>query len=98
QRRRSAVCGFAGYCGAPLPIGEAEAVLRSMGDAIAHRGPDDSGHWLDASARVGLAHRRLAVIDLSAAGAQPMRSAGGRFVIAYNGEIYNHLQLRKDLE
>lgn len=92
------MCGFAGYCGAPLPIGEAEAVLRSMGDAIAHRGPDDSGHWLDASARVGLAHRRLAVIDLSAAGAQPMRSAGGRFVIAYNGEIYNHLQLRKDLE
>lgn len=92
------MCGFAGYRGRSLPQDEAEQVLRSMGDALAHRGPDDSGYWLGGSGTIGLSHRRLAVIDLSASGHQPMPSASGRHVIAYNGEIYNHQDLRRELE
>ena len=65
-----------------------------MADALAHRGPDDADVWLDGTAGVALAHRRLAVIDLSAAGHQPMRSRSGRYVISFNGEIYNHQELR----
>ena len=62
-------------------------VLRSALDALGHRGPDDSGIWLDPSAGVALGHTRLAVLDLSQSGHQPMVSASGRFVIAFNGEI-----------
>jgi len=69
-----------------------------MADAIAHRGPDDAGIWLDTSGRVALGHRRLAIVDLSTAGHQPMVSPVGRYVIAFNGEIYNHLALRRELE
>jgi asparagine synthase (glutamine-hydrolysing) len=68
-----------------------------MADAIAHRGPDDSGLWLDLSAEIALAHRRLSVQDLSPSGHQPMVSASGRYVIVFNGEIYNHLDLREEL-
>jgi asparagine synthase (glutamine-hydrolysing) len=67
-------------------------------DRLAHRGPDDRGTWIDAEARVGLGHRRLAIVDLSPQGHQPMRSADGRWVISYNGEIYNHRALRAELE
>jgi asparagine synthase (glutamine-hydrolysing) len=69
-----------------------------MADAIAHRGPDDAGLWCEPAAGLALAHRRLAILDLSPAGHQPMASATGRFVIAFNGEIYNHLSLRRELE
>ena len=69
-----------------------------MADAVAHRGPDDAGVWLDGEAGVALAYRRLAVIDPSPAGRQPMQSASGRSVIVFNGEIYNHLDLRRRLE
>ena len=69
-----------------------------MADALAHRGPDDADVWLDGTAGVALAHRRLAVIDLSAAGHQPMRSRSGRYVISFNGEIYNHQELRHRLD
>ena len=62
-----------------------------------HRGPDDEGVWLDSGAGVALGHRRLAVLDLSPSGHQPMMSAGGRYVVVFNGEIYNHLDLRKHL-
>ena len=72
--------------------------LPRMTDAIAHRGPDDDGHWTDAQAGIALGHRRLAIVDLSPAGHQPMSSASGRWVIAFNGEIYNHLDLRGELE
>jgi len=68
-----------------------------MGEAIVHRGPDDSDVWLDAHAGIGLSHRRLSVLDLSPAGHQPMVSDSGRYVIAFNGEIYNHLDLRQQL-
>jgi len=69
-----------------------------MADTLVHRGPDDSGVWTDESAGIALGHRRLAILDLSAAGHQPMVSASGRHVIVFNGEIYNHLDLRKKLE
>ena len=69
-----------------------------MTDAVAHRGPDNSGYWSDAKTGVWLGHQRLSIIDLSSAGHQPMHSASGRYVIAFNGEIYNHLSLRQTLE
>jgi asparagine synthase (glutamine-hydrolysing) len=68
-----------------------------MADSIAHRGPDGAGSWADAESGIVLAHRRLSVLDLSASGSQPMVSASGRYVIAYNGEIYNHLDHRREL-
>ena len=69
-----------------------------MADTVRHRGPDDSGVWADEGAGIALGHRRLSILDLSPAGHQPMASAGGRYVIAFNGEIYNHLELRRLLE
>jgi asparagine synthase (glutamine-hydrolysing) len=71
-------------------------ILKKMTDAIAHRGPDGEGHWIEGN--VGLGHRRLAIIDLSPAGHQPMINADHRYVLSYNGEIYNYRELRTDLE
>ena len=72
--------------------------IRSMTETIHHRGPDDVGVWLDDSAGVALGHRRLSIVDLSAAGHQPMESSGGRYVLVFNGEIYNHKDIRQQLE
>ncbi len=69
-----------------------------MCDAVSHRGPDDSGVWIDEGQGVGLGHRRLSVLDLSCTGHQPMASSCGRFVLTFNGEIYNHLELRELLD
>lgn len=90
------MCGFAGYL-SPQATLWGEPILQRMADTIARRGPDDAGYWLDAGAGVGLGHRRLSIVDLSPAGHQPMASGGGRYVIAFNGEIYNHLELRQQL-
>lgn len=87
------MCGVAGFHGAFDP-----ALLARMADAIAHRGPDDVGEWLSPDGNVGLAHRRLAIIDLSPLGHQPMLDASGSAVIAFNGEIYNFRELRAQLE
>lgn len=73
------------------------ALLSRMTDAIAHRGPDDKGIWVDAQVGAALGHRRLSILDLSIQGHQPMVSADGRYVIVFNGEIYNHAELRARL-
>ncbi len=93
------MCGLVGYLGKmDVDAAEQEALLARMAGRLRHRGPDASGVWCDAEAGFGVAHRRLAVVDLSQAGAQPMHSPSGRYVLAYNGEIYNHLELRRELE
>ncbi len=89
------MCGIAGLVSAKRVD---PALLARMAEVIAHRGPDDAGTWIDADAGVGLAHRRLSIVDLSPSGHQPMHSADGRFVLNYNGEIYNHAELRRELE
>lgn len=91
------MCGIAGFM-MPTHRGELEEAVSRMASAIEYRGPDSYGAWSDEQFGVALGHRRLAVIDLSAAGKQPMVSASGRWVTAYNGEIYNHLDLRRRLE
>ena len=75
-----------------------EEIARKMAAPLVHRGPDADGVWTDADTGVGIGHRRLSVIDLSPAGAQPMVSASGRLAISYNGEIYNAAELRAELE
>lgn len=91
------MCGLVGFLGGLPCAGGDEALLRGMSDTLVHRGPDDAGIWCDRQQRIGLGHRRLAVLDLSASGHQPMVSVSGRFVIAYNGEIYNHRAMREEL-
>ena len=94
------MCGIAGfwtYGNAHAPADPA-TVVSAMADRIRHRGPDDHGAWCDPDAGFAVAHRRLSILDLSTAGHQPMVSASGRWVIAFNGEIYNHLDLRQRLD
>ena len=89
------MCGVTGILnlnGAPV----SRDTLRSMTDSIAHRGPDGEGLWIGGP--IGLGHRRLSIIDLSEAGSQPMETADGRYVISYNGELYNYRELRAELE
>lgn len=91
------MCGIAGYwtaTGAPVSA----ALAAAMAQRLAHRGPDDSGVWVDKQVGLALSHRRLSIVDLSAAGHQPMISPCGRYVLSYNGEIYNHRDLRAQLE
>jgi asparagine synthase (glutamine-hydrolysing) len=93
------MCGIAGIVEtAATEPSISESILRSMSDVIRHRGPDDDGQWIAPNHRCGLAFRRLAIIDLSPAGHQPMTTPDGRFTIVFNGEIYNHAILRRDLE
>jgi asparagine synthase (glutamine-hydrolysing) len=91
------MCGIAGLlCATSSTTKAAEAVVLNMTRSLAHRGPDAEGTW--AEGMVALGHRRLSVLDLSEAGTQPMQSACGRFIIVFNGEIYNHLDMRTGLE
>jgi len=94
------MCGLTGYLYANFEGDAAEArqKIEKMTRSIAHRGPDAEGFWLDQDDRVALGHRRLSILDLTSSGAQPMLSDCGRYVLAYNGEIYNHLALRAELE
>ena len=93
------MCGIAGifsYDPAASPV-DREELLRTR-EAMIHRGPDGAGLWISQDGRVGLAHRRLAIIDLSATGAQPMATADGQLRITFNGEIYNYRELKKELQ
>lgn len=94
------MCGIAGFVDLKIARDSdtLEAIGRAMGARIAHRGPDDAGVWSDAAAGVCLSHRRLSILDLSPSGRQPMTSADGRFVLVFNGEIYNHADLRRTVE
>ena len=94
------MCGITGFL---LLQGNGSAaeptkVIKSMSDMLVHRGPDSSGDWTDPAAGVALGHRRLAIVDLSQGGHQPMISANGRWVVTYNGEVYNFRELRQELE
>lgn len=94
------MCGIAGFWDFERRSGEADGRTRvhAMTTAIAHRGPDGHGLWSDAAQGIFFGHRRLAIVDLSPAGAQPMHSATGRFAVVFNGEIYNHQELRLQLD
>src|SRR5690554_5959924 len=89
------MCGICGFIQPGRFTEEvAEQRLRAMTKRISHRGPDGEGVWLDGARGVALGHRRLAIVDLSPSGAQPMSSPSGRFQMVFNGEIYNHAELR----
>ena len=92
------MCGLTGFIDPKGEISEPIFLLRRMTATLSHRGPDDERVNWDDERRIGLGHRRLSILDLSAAGSQPMASMTGRYVIAYNGEVYNCVELRKELQ
>ena len=92
------MCGFTGFIDSLNPGQNYPEILKKMSKTLVHRGPDDQGIWYDETAGIGLAHQRLSILDLSNQGRQPMVSASKRFVIAYNGEIYNFDDIRYQLE
>lgn len=92
------MCGFAGFLTQSPDFSSPEGVLNNMGHAIKSRGPDSKGQFFDSDNGIGLSFRRLAILDLSEAGSQPMRSSSGRYIICFNGEIYNHQNLRREIE
>ena len=94
------MCGIAGlfkFQGNTSRV-ELAAVVAKMTARLHHRGPDDVGEWCDPEMGIALGHRRLSIIDLSAAGHQPMRAASGRYCLTYNGEVYNFAELRTELQ
>jgi asparagine synthase (glutamine-hydrolysing) len=92
------MCGVAGFvAGRSVSREQLRAIATAMADTLVHRGPDAGDAWVDSDDVVALGHRRLAILDLSPAGNQPMTSASGRWTVSYNGEIYNHRSLRAEL-
>src|SRR4051794_7583147 len=92
------MCGIAGFLAAHGSSHEAAlGVVEQMTTRLTHRGPDAAGTWADAESGIALGHRRLSIVDLSPAGAQPMHSADGRWVLTYNGEVYNHVEIAREL-
>jgi asparagine synthase (glutamine-hydrolysing) len=92
------MCGIAGYLGPEANRDIGARIVDRMTGTIVHRGPDDGGVWIEERGRVGLGNRRLAIVDLSPEGHQPMESSDGRYVVTYNGEVYNFEELRRELE
>ncbi|MBS1634826.1 MAG: asparagine synthase (glutamine-hydrolyzing) [Bacteroidetes bacterium] len=90
------MCGIAGLFSFQKPLDQ--RIIKDMTDALIHRGPDGEGQWVNPEGTVGLGHRRLSILDLSEAGAQPMHYADGRYTITFNGEIYNYLELKSFLQ
>ena len=91
------MCGIAGFWQMKRQAEIPAEILLRMGNALKHRGPDDSGVFYDDSTGLGLVHRRLSILDLSPAGHQPMTSHSGRYVIIFNGEVYNFEEIRREL-
>ena len=91
------MCGITGYWSDAINTEEMETIVRQMSTTLHHRGPDDGGIWLEKPAGLALGHRRLSIVDLSPQGHQPMQSADGRYVLVFNGEIYNFSNLRQQL-
>ena len=92
------MCGIIGFLGGDFTNDQlSSAILEEMSDQIVKRGPDSAGIWLDSSTKIALGHRRLAIVDLSSAGYQPMTSGSNRYVMTYNGEIYNTDEIRNKL-
>lgn len=92
------MCGIVGFLDEKISLDKRRELLQMMSHALEHRGPDDAGVWMEPESGVGLAHRRLSIVDLSHEGHQPMFSTSKRFCIVFNGEIYNFLALREELE
>ncbi len=94
------MCGIVGFWNISRQVTSDELcyMVQQMSDTLLHRGPDNGGSWVDAEIGMALGHRRLAIVDLSPEGHQPMISANGRYVIVFNGEIYNFLELKRQLE
>ena len=92
------MCGIAGFWGATADAAGLRRIADAMGQAIRHRGPDGNGEFVLPDVGLGLSHRRLAIIDLTEAGFQPMHSHAGRWTIVFNGEIYNYLSVRQRIE
>src|SRR6266851_8158521 len=90
------MCGVVGFITSKHPV--SSELITKMARALAHRGPDDEGYWSDEGSGIVLGHRRLSIVDLSPQGHQPMQSSCGRYVIAFNGEVYNFLELREQLD
>ncbi|MBA4446067.1 asparagine synthase (glutamine-hydrolyzing) [Cylindrospermopsis raciborskii CS-506_D] len=91
------MCGITGYWSEAINAEEMETIARRMSTTLHHRGPDNGGTWVDPNSGLALGHRRLAIVDLSPEGHQPMESANGRYVLVFNGEIYNFSSLRQQL-
>src|SRR5579871_2753397 len=94
------MCGITGFLDTSRSQSTEQLTLtaRRMSTSLSHRGPEDEGVWVDPNVGIAFGHRRLSIIDLSPMGHQPMHSASGRYVITYNGEIYNFKSLRNELE
>uniref|UniRef100_A5WC05 asparagine synthase (glutamine-hydrolyzing) n=1 Tax=Psychrobacter sp. (strain PRwf-1) TaxID=349106 RepID=A5WC05_PSYWF len=93
------MCGLTGFMkGTSFSPEMPFRILKKMTDSIDHRGPDSEGHWIDEDNKIAIGHRRLSILDLSDAGHQPMLSDDNRYVIAFNGELYNHLEIRSEIE
>ena len=91
------MCGLAGYFNVQGLDSNAEEICLAMTSKLIHRGPDDAGIWLNPEHGIALGHRRLSIQDLSSSGHQPMESSSGRYIIVYNGEIYNFRKIQKEL-
>ena len=92
------MCGIAGFLGKPSNPNQASIALKAMSQPLIPRGPDSSGFWFESNFSVGFAHRRLSILEVSQLGSQPMSSHSNRYTLVINGEIYNHLELRKKID
>ena len=93
------MCGITGFISNNCSIkNNMQSIIENMTATLNHRGPDDTGIWYDLESKIALGHKRLSILDLSHAGHQPMISSNEKFIIVFNGEIYNHLDLRKEVK